>query len=332
MKAVLVHQFTPFDQARYGECPDPVPSRDEVVVDIEAVDVNFPDSLQIEGKYQNSPAFPFSPGMGGAGRVSRLGEAVDKLQLGQKVLVLPSHGTYAQKVAAPARYCFPIPDDVPCITAAALGLVYQTAYFALTDRAALGAGETVLVLGSGGGIGMATMQLAKALGAGRVIATARGSQGRAFAEQAGADIVIDYTGENLRDALRDAVGEATQGRGADVVIDPVGGNLSAAALRAMAWRGRMVVVGFASGDIPKIGANYLLVKNIGVSGIQWTDYRERQLDRVRAAQEHIFSLWRAGRIAPAITRTLPLSRFGEALDAVLHGHAKGKIILTTQDQ
>ncbi|MBN9889864.1 NADPH:quinone oxidoreductase family protein [Salipiger abyssi] len=332
MKAVIVREFTPFDQAQYGDLPDPEPGAGEVVVDIEAAEANFPDILYIEGKYQKKPPFPFSPGLAGAGIVSKLGAGVTGLSVGQRVMVLPSYGTYAEKLALPAGYCFPMPDDLPFDVAAAFGLVYQTAYFALTDRAAMTPGDTVLVLGATGGVGMAAVQLARALGAGTVIAATRGEKGAALAREFGADAVVDTGMENLRDGMRDVVKEATGGHGADVVIDPVGGDASAAALRAMAWCGRLIVVGFASGQIPQFGGNYLLVKNITVGGVQWTDYRARQLDRVQAAQAQIFQLWSEGKLAPRIADTLPLSQFAVALAGLQAAKVSGKIILTTKDR
>lgn len=331
MKAVIVRAFTPFDQAEYGELPDPVPGPGEVVVDIAAAEANFPDILYIEGRYQAKPPFPFSPGLAGAGTVSAVGPVVDTLAVGDRVMVLPHHGTYAEKIALPSGFCFPMPDDMPFDAAAACGLVYQTAWFALTDRAAMRPGETVLVLGATGGVGMAAVQLARALGAGTVVAATRGPDGAALARALGADHVIDAAAPDLRDAMRDGVRAATGGRGADVVIDPVGGAASAAALRAMAWKGRMAVVGFASGEVPRIGANYLLVKTISVGGMQWTDYRDRQLDRVHAAQSEIFRLWQAGRVAPRIAERLPLARYAEALRRLSQAEVAGKIVLTTGD-
>jgi NADPH2:quinone reductase len=330
MKAVIVREYTRYDKAEYGEIDEPRPERGEVLVDIAAAEVNYPDILYIEGKYQRKPQLPFSPGLAGAGRVSAIGDGVDTLSMGQRVLVLPEYGTYAEKVRAPASFCFPIPPSMPFSVAAALGLVYQTAYFALVERAKLQPGDTVLVLGATGGIGMATIQLAKALGADTVIAATRAGSRAHLARQNGADVVVDAAMSNLRDGMRDAVAEATNGRGADVVIDPVGGDISAAAMRALAWSGRLVVVGFASGVIPEIRANYLLVKNISVSGLQWTDYRSRQLDNVEAAQRTLFSLWSNGLLRPLISQTLPLERFAEALADLDRGNAAGKTILLTQ--
>lgn len=329
MKAVVIHEFSAYDQAGLGALDDPVPGPGEVVVDLEASDVNFPDILYIEGTYQAIPSRPFSPGLAGAGRVSARGASVEGLALGEKVLVLPKCGTYAEKVLAQASHCFPVPEDMPSCVAAAFGLVYQTAYFALTERARMRAGDNVLVLGASGGVGMASVQLAKALGAGRVIAATRGEAGAAFAGDVGADVVFDSGRSDLKDGLKSTVADATNGYGVDVVIDGVGGDLSAAALRTLAWCGRLVVVGFASGDISKISANYLLVKNIEVNGLQWTDYRERCPSRVHQAQAHLFTLWRAGRLAPRITRTLPLERFAEALAGIKNAQSPGKTILLT---
>lgn len=329
MKAVIVRKFTDFDRAEVGDLPDPVPGKDQVVVDISAAETNYTDILYIEGTYQRKPQFPFSPGLAGAGRVSGLGEGVDTGLLGKKVLVMPDHGTWAEKVLAPSGYCFPAPEEMPCEVVASFGLSYQTAYFALTDRAQLSPGDIVLVLGATGGIGMAAVQLASALGAGKVFAATRGPKGAALAKEFGADAVFDSAMENLHDGLREAVRNATDGRGADVVIDPVGGEVSAAAMRALAWCGRLVVVGFASGEVPRFAGNYLLVRNIAVSGIQWTDYRARQLARTHAAQTHMFELWQDGRLRPRITATYPLERYGEALAAMKSGSASGKIILMT---
>ena len=331
MKAVIVREFVPFDQAEYGDMPDPEPGAGEVVVDVEAADVNFPDILYVEGKYQNKPALPFSPGLGAAGRISALGTGVDGFDIGQKVIVLPHYGAYAEKVRSPASFCFPMQENMPFEVGAALGLVYQTAWFALVDRGQFKAGDKVLVLGASGGIGMAAVQLAKAMGAGKVIAATRGRDGGAFARELGADAVIDSSMDELRDGLRASVADLTGGDGVDVVIDPVGGELNAAALRAMAWCGRLVVVGFASGEIPKIGTNYLLVKNIAASGIQWTDYRDRRPEAVRAAQREIFELWESGRLSPKIMRTLPLANYAKALKEIRSARVHGKIILLTRE-
>ena len=330
MKAVLVREFAPFEQAVYTDVADPIPGTGEVLVDVKAAETNYPDILVVEGKYQIKPPLPFSPGKAGAGVVAALGKGVEGLSVGDRVAVQVEHGAYAEKLIARAESCFPMPNGMGFETAAALSLVYQTSFFALVERGQFKPGETVLVLGASGGVGSAALQLAKALGASQVIACTRGEEGARLARALGADHVIDTGMDDLREGLRHSVNAATGGHGADVVIDPVGGAVHTAAIRAMAWCGRMVIVGFAAGEIPQIRSNYLLVKNITVSGLQWSDYRDRQPEKVVAAQKAIFSLWREGKLAPHISEVLPLPRFAEALDALRHGRAKGKIILTTE--
>ncbi len=330
MKAVIVKEFAPIENAVYEDIEAQSPDTGEVIVDIHAVDANFPDILVMEGLYQVKPPLPFSPGKGCAGVVSAIGAGVDNVNVGDRVLLHVEYGAYTEQLKTAASNCFPIPDDMPFDVAAALGMVYQTSHFALVDRAGFKAGDTVLVLGASGGIGMAAVQLAKAMGAKKVIGGARGAEKMKIAKEMGCDDVIDMSMDNLRDGLRQHVNELTDNNGVDIVIDPVGGDVLNAALRAMAWRGRLVVVGFAAGDIPVIKANYLLVKNISVSGIQWSDYRDKTPDWMRRVQNEIFDYWVAGKLNPLISKTLPLSQFGDALQALKKGGAYGKIILTTQ--
>jgi NADPH2:quinone reductase len=331
MKAVLVEEFAPLQQAKIVEVDDPVPGEGEVVVEIAASEANFPDILVMEGKYQVKPPLPFSPGKAAAGRISAVGAGVNELKIGDPVSVQVEYGAYAQKLRASALSCFRMPSSMPFEVGAALGLVYQTSHFALIERAGFVPGQSVLVLGASGGIGSAAVQLAKALGASVVIGGVLGADNVDAAKRIGCDHVIDMAMEDLRNGLREAVYAVTGGKGCDIVIDPVGGDANAAALRAMAWRGRMVIIGFASGTIPTIKANYLLVKNIAVSGLQWSDYRERTPELVRAAQEEIFHLWEEGKLNPLISQVLPLSRFAEALEALRHGRVQGKIVLTPRD-
>lgn len=328
MRAVLVTEPTDFERLAVAEVPDPQPGPGEVVVDVAAAEANFPDILVIAGKYQIRPPLPFSPGKAASGRVASLGSGVTGISVGDRVAVQVEYGAFAEKLRAPAANCFPMPDGVRFETAVALGLVYQTAHFALVERARLHAGESVLVLGGSGGVGTASIQVAKALGAARVIASVRAIDDAEVARAAGADAVIVSGGAALRDRLRAEVGAANGGRGVDVVIDPVGGEASAAALRALGWCGRLVVIGFASGEIPAIPANYLLVKNISVLGLQWSDYRERTPAHVAQVQRNLFDLYLEGRIDPMVTRVVPLARFKEALRALRDGTAQGKIVLT----
>jgi NADPH2:quinone reductase len=331
MKAVIVEDFRPFDQAEVKEVPDPEPAPGEVVIDVRAAEVNYPDLMVIEGRYQNRPPFPFSPGKAAAGVVSALGEGVAGFAPGDRVAVEVEYGAYAEKLRVPAVNCYPLPDGLSFEAGAALGLGYQTAHFSLIEHGRMQPGETVLVLGASGGIGVAALQLAKALGASVVMAGTRGADGVAIAKKAGADAVIDLAMGDLRNGLRDAVRAATGGKGADIVVDPVGGEAGTAALRALAWCGRLIVVGFASGDIPSFAANYILVKNITVSGLHWSDYRDRDPDLVRRAQEHLYELYRAGKIDPMITGSFPLADYARALTLLHDGTAQGRIVLTVGD-
>ncbi len=327
MKAVIVREFAAFDKIGLGELPDPKPDAGQVVIDVKAAEVNYPDILVIAGKYQFKPPLPFSPGKAAAGIISAVSEGVVGLAIGDRVSTQVEYGAYAQKLRAPAANVFRIPADISFATAAALGLVYQTSHFALVERARMQPGEHVLVLGAAGGIGVASVQLAKALGARMVIAGVRGSANVEIARRSGADTVLDLATIDLGDGIRDAVRAATGGNGADIVIDPVGGAANAAALRAMAWRGRMVIIGFAAGEIPTFKANYLLVKNIEVSGLQWSDYRDRTPDWVRRVQDEIFRLHLAGKLNPLISRTFPLDGFKDALALLRDGKVQGKLIL-----
>jgi NADPH2:quinone reductase len=327
MKAVVVRDFAPFEQIEVGDLPDPKPGPGEVVIDVKAAEVNYPDILVITGAYQIKPPRPFSPGKAAAGIISAIGEGVTAFAVGDRVSAQVEYGAFAEKLRAPAVNVYRMPAAVDFAKAAALGLVYQTAHFALIERARMQAGDRVLVLGASGGIGVASVQLAKALGAATVVAGVLGADNAEVARRCGADAIIDLGAIDLRDGLRDAVRAATDGHGADVVIDPVGGAANPAALRAMAWRGRMVIIGFAAGEIPTIKTNYLLVKNIEVSGLQWSDYRDRTPDWVRRVQEEIFALHVAGKVEPVISRRFPLEGFKDALALLRDGKAQGKLVL-----
>jgi len=295
LKAVIVREFMAFDQAEFCEVPDPVPAPGEVVIAVRNADVNYPDILVIEGRYQVRPPLPFSPGKAGAGVVETVGAGVSGLRPGDRVSFQVEYGAYAEKAVVPACNCRAMPDDISFENATARGLVYQTACFGLVDHARMQPADSVLVLGASGGVGMASIQLARALGAGVVIGATRGTQKSAAIRRFGADHVLDLSGDNLRDELRDTVRDLTGGSGVDIVIDPVGGEATAAALRALAWSGRMIIAGFASGNIPVIGAGYLLVKNITVSGLHWSDYRERDPERVGRVQAKLFDLYLSAR-------------------------------------
>jgi NADPH2:quinone reductase len=325
MRAVIIHETGPAASHRVEDVADPRPAPGQVVVRTHAIGVNYPDMLVVEGKYQLIPPRPFSPGKEAAGVVVAIGEGVESFASGDRVLLLPEYGAFAEQVAVDARMVFPVPDTIDFENAAALGLTYQTAHFALHERAALKSGESVLVTGASGGVGLATVELAKALGA-RVIAGVTSADKGQLAIEHGADAYVNLASPNLRDSLREEVARVTGG-GVDVVIDNVGGDVFDAALRAIAWRGRLVVVGFASNRIPELKANYLLLKNIAVTGLQWTDYRARMPQLVGQVQQEIFRLFEQGRLRPYISARYRLDEFAQALDRFSRRDVRGKMLL-----
>ena len=328
MRAIVVREFGPPEGMAIEGWPTPEPGPGQIRVDVHAIDVNYPDLLVIGGKYQILPARPFVPGKDAAGVVSAVGQGTRHCKVGDRVLVQVEHGAYAEQVLADDVNGYVIPDAMSFAEAAAMGLVFQTAHFALIDRGRFEPGETVLVTGAGGGVGLAAIQLVKALG-GVALAGTRSPAKADAIRAAGADALIDLGASNLREALRAQVHGVTDARGADVVLDVLGGDVFDAALRALAWRGRIVVVGFAAGRIPEIRANYLLVKNIGVSGLQWSDYRERDPAWVRRVQIELFALYEAGKLRPQIMQAFPMDEFARALDLVAKGQVSGKVVLTT---
>ncbi|MBU9211005.1 NADPH:quinone oxidoreductase family protein [Burkholderia multivorans] len=327
MKAIVVHAFTEPEQLTLGELPDPHVGDDSVLIDVRAAAVNYPDLLVVRGTYQVLPERPFAPGKDAAGIVRAVGRNVTHIRPGDRVVAQMEYGAFAERVSVDQRSCFVLPDSMPFDDAAAMALVYQTAYFALVERGGFCEGESVLVTGAVGGVGSAALQLVKSLG-GRALAAVSGAEQARVATETGADAIIDLTAPNLRDSLREQVRAATVDRGVDVLLDTLGGDAFDAALRAIAWCGRAVVVGFASGRIPEVKVNYLLVKNIAVSGLQWSDYRDRQPEKVRAVQQAIFRLYEQGAIKPRIAARLPLARAGEALTKLASGRSSGKYVVT----
>ena len=327
MRAVVVRHNGDLQSPDLAEAEEPSAGTGQVLISVHSADVNFPDTMMVEGTYQLRPPLPFTPGMAAAGTIVAIGRDVQGWRVGDRVLAVLDYGAFAEKIAVAATSCHRLPDALSFEKAAAMGLVYLTAYFALFERARIQPGETVLILGAKGGIGVASTQIARALGAGKVIAGVRDDDKVSFALTLGADHVVDLNADGLQDNLRDEVHQLTDGRGADVVIDPVGGDVTQAALRAMAFRGRLVVIGYASGDIPAIPTNYLLLKNIAVLGLQLADFRHSLPDDVAAAQARLFEFYRQGRIDPFVSLTLPLERFSEALDRIREGRVMGKVVL-----
>jgi NADPH2:quinone reductase len=327
MRAVIVREFGPVEEAELGEFPKPEPAPNEILLEVHATAANFVDLLVIGGQYQFLPDLPFVPGKLPAGVVAEVGASVKSLKVGDRVLTMAEHGGYGEFVAVPESQCFKLPDKMSFVDAAAMALVYDTSWFALRDRARYQIGDTVLVLGATGGVGLAAIQLAKAMGA-KVLAGVSSWDKADIARDAGADVVIDLARSPLYDSLREQVYEVTSNRGADIVLDPLGADIFDAAIRAVAWRGRMVVIGFAAGRIPTVRANYLLVKNIEVSGLQVSDYRKRMPGQMRACFQEIFGLYEAGKIRPAPTTILPISRFATALADIRDRRTRGRIVLS----
>ncbi len=326
MKAVVVTKYGPYNEATVSDIPIPSAAAGEVVIKVDAAPVNFVDLIVISGKYQFLPKLPFTPGKGPSGVVHAVGAGVAELVVGDRVLAMAEMGGYADYCAVSASQCYKLPNALSLRQAAAMSLTFDTSWFALRERARIQPGDTVLVLGATGGVGGASVQLAKAMGA-RVLAGVSNVEKAQYLKAFGADAIVDLSRPNLRDSLRAQVHEHTEGRGVDIVLDPLGGDFFDAALRALAWCGRLVVIGFAAGRIPSVKANYLLVKNIEVTGLQVSDYRKRRPHQVRECYREIFSLLERGEIAPIPVTELPLTEFREALHRIETRNAQGRVVL-----
>ena len=322
MKAALAHSFGPPRSLVTADVPDPVAGPAEVLIEVAAAGVNFPDLLVVAGTYQILPPPPFTPGKEVAGIVRAVGEGVDRVAVGDRVVAQLEHGGYAELVAVPQAQVVSLPDGASFIDGAALGLAALTAHFALVRRAGLRPGETVLVTGASGGVGAAGVQIAKALEA-TVLAVVRDEEQAVAAKAQGADHVL-LAGPSMRDEVK----ALTRGRGADVVLEMVGGDVFAQALRSTAWEGRLVVIGFASGDLPLVKAGHVLVKNISVMGLQVSDYRDREPESMRTVLADLLRLHVEGRLTVPVVRTYPLELAGEALEAIRSKAVTGKVVLT----
>jgi NADPH2:quinone reductase len=323
MRAVLCREWGGPESLRFEEVARRPLRPNEARIRVRACGVNFADTLMIAGKYQVKPEFPFTPGLEAAGEVIETGAEVAHLAVGQRVLaVLRFGGGYAEEIALDADAVVPIPDAMDFVTAASFPVAYGTSHFALTHRGHLKPGESLLVLGAAGGVGLAAVEIGKELGA-RVIAAAGGPEKLAVARQHGADELIDYRSESIRDRVR----ELTGGVGADVVYDPVGGDAFDQALRAVNWEARMLVIGFAAGRIQSVPANLILVKNISVIGVVWGAQAARDPVLVSRNLAELLRWWEAGRLKPLVARTLPLAEAAAAMDALLSRRHAGKIVL-----
>ncbi len=323
MRALVCRELGGIDSLELGDLPPPVPGADEVLIKVTAAGLNFADLLMLKGQYQEKPDLPFTPGLEIAGHVERLGATAAGLEVGQRVMATVSAGGFAELAIAKASDVVVLPDDVDDVVAAGFAVAYGTAYGALQWATVLKSGENLVVHGAAGGVGLATIECGKALGA-RVIGSARGKERLDIVKAHGADHVIDTSSEDLRDRIK----ALTDGRGADVVFDPIGGDVFKASLRSLAWEGRLVIIGFAGGEVQQIPANILLVKNVSAVGFYWGSYRQHAPDRVRQGFETLLKWQVEKKIAPHVSLTCPLERYREAFDALAERKSTGKVVLT----
>ena len=322
VKTVLCHAFGPIENLTLEDVEGPRPGPYQVRVAVEAAGVNFPDTLIVQGLYQFKPPFPFAPGAELAGRVLEVGERVEQLAVGDRVMATLGWGAFAEEVVLDAAQAVPLPPSMSTEVAGAFLLTYSTSYHALIDRGRLKSGQTLAVLGAAGGTGLSAVEIGKAVGA-RVIACASTGEKLELCRRHGADHTINYLSESLKDKLR----EYTDGEGVDVIYDPVGGGYAEPALRAIAWEGRYLVVGFASGDIPKIPLNLALLKGCEIVGVFWGSFAARSPDRFRAQVETLLGLHAEGKLEPHVQARYPLERAREALLAIAERRVQGKVVI-----
>jgi NADPH2:quinone reductase len=327
MKAVLCKSFGPPESLVLEETPDPTPGPGEVLVDVHASAVNFPDVLMIEGKYQSQPPFPFSPGGEVAGTVAALGDGVSKFIIGDRVFGGTGVGGFAERVTAPAAALYSMPANMGFAQASGISTTYGTSYYALKQRANLQSGETLLVLGAAGGVGLAAVELGRAMGA-RVIAAASTEKKLKAAKAAGATDLINYSDGELKEKVK----ALTEGRGADVIYDPVGGALFDQCMRSIAWYGRILIIGFAAGDIPKVPINLILLKSCQLVGVFFGSWSTRFREEAAANFEEILAFYEAGEIDPLIGREYPISGFAAALRDLSERRAIGKVVVNVRQE
>ena len=326
MHAWLCENPIGVDALDWRELPTPQPKAGEVLIEIKAASLNFPDLLIVQNKYQMKPPLPFVPGSEYAGVVAAVGEGVTQLKVGQNVACLSGTGGFGTHTLAPAALCMPLPAGFPFVDAAAFIMIYATSHHALIDRAQLKAGETVLVLGAAGGVGTAAIQIAKAAGA-RVIAAASTADKCELCKSIGADATINYGEQGLPDAFRNAIKAATDGKGPDVIYDPVGGDFAEPAFRSIAWRGRYLVVGFASGPIPSLPLNLPLLKGASLVGVFWGDFARREPKNNAAMMNELAQWYAQGKVKPVIDRTMPMAELKAAYAHMGSRGVKGKLVM-----
>ena len=322
MRAIRCEEWGGPETLRLRDIPDPVPQKGEVLIRIHAAGVNFPDVLIIQKKYQVKPELPFTPGAEIAGEIEAVGEGVTGYKPGDRVLALCSTGGFAEKIALDAHRCVPVPDNVSFEVAAGLMLAFGTSHHAVVDRGEIKPGETILVLGAAGGVGLAAVDIAKAKGA-RVIAAASSAEKLEICRAHGADATINYATEDLRAAIR----EHTGGKGPDVIFDPVGGHLAEPAFRSIAWRGRYLVIGFAEGTIPSLPLNLPLLKGASLVGVFWGEFARREPKNQIRMMEDLFAMLARGEIRPLVSKTYSLDQTEDALRDMAARRVTGKIVI-----
>jgi NADPH2:quinone reductase len=322
MRAVVVERLGEPRDLRVGDAPEPALVPGALAIDVKAAGCNFFDILMVQGRYQVKPPLPFTPGAELAGVVSAVGAEVDGFRPGDRIFASTSIGAFASQAVIAARAAWRMPDAMTFEEGAAFPIVYPTSYAALVLRAQLRRGETLLVHAAAGGVGIAAVQIGKALGA-RVLATAGGAEKLEVARRAGADVCIDYGDPTWPEQVK----QATGGRGADVIYDSVGGDVLDQSLKCIAWNGRLLVIGFASGRIPEIKANRILLKNISIVGLHWGAYATHEPARVPEVMEALFRLYEAAEIRPVIGARFPLDRVADALTALGSRRTHGKVVL-----
>ena len=327
MRALVVKEFGGIDNVSLGDMPKPAPKPGDVLLEVKAVSVNFVDLVMISGTYQFKPPLPFIPGKLPAGVVAAVGEGVTRFKPGDRAIAMSESAGFAEFVAMPEQQCVPLPAAISFVEAAGMAIVYDTAWFALHERGRIKAGDNVLILGATGGVGLAAIQLAKGSGA-KVLAAVASPDKADIVRDAGADAIVDLSVPNLRDSLRDQVHAATNKKGVDIILDMLGGDIFDAAVRALAWSGRLIVIGFASGRIPSLKMNYVLVKNIEVSGMQISDYRKRRPGDMQACFAEIYAWRQAGKLKPLPTKAYPFEQYAQAMKEIRDRTQRGRVVLT----
>ncbi|TFW20038.1 NADPH:quinone oxidoreductase family protein [Duganella callida] len=325
MKAVVCENWGTPDMLKLQDLPDPQPGPGQVVIDVQAAAVNFPDVLIVQGKYQFKPDLPFVPGNEVAGVVRSVADDVTTCRPGDKVIAFTATGGFGQQLLAPAQSLIPIPPGMEFDIAAAITLTYGTSYHAIVDRAALKTGETMLILGAAGGVGLAAIEIGKALGA-RIIAAASSDDKLEVCRRHGADVLINYSEEDLRTAIKAATG----GRGPDVIYDPVGGAYTEAAFRSISWGGRHLVVGFANGEIPKLPLNLTLLKGASLVGVFWGEFTKRYPKANMSNMKQLLQWLQEGKIRPLVSHRYRLEETAQALNDMAARKVTGKIVILPQ--